>query len=377
MDFILTVPDEVSAHAVAERLAQRGHLLVAVRPDTSATGWWGVHSLAVDPPYEGPLEVSPGEKAAVSDLARRYGGRAHWACGQYPDASIRRFWREGLTHELDRAEADQIRERIVAEQTPAAPSLPPAPGLKCGGFRRPGAELRAAEAAIRGVAAPLLPPGAAEGVGDVLAGIADRAFPQGTAGPDTAAAVPALTAVARADGVSDYYRAMALLVLYQMGTAGRRRLAYQESTPAALTSGAETAAETASRAAVVAALPELVARGVGRSELAEFLLAALVAAGPEAGTGMPAALDRIEERYVGTARAPVVTLIRALAHRDEQAIRDASAAVAAALPDVVDSARLPENAVEGGALDLLDTELQWELDNARLPRLGMVFAGPR
>jgi hypothetical protein len=365
MHFTVRVPDEVSAYAVGDQLAQRGHLLVAVRPDTSSAEWWNVHSLVVDPPYEGPLDDSPGETAALTALARRYGGKAHWGCGQYPDAAIRRFSREGLTHELDRAEADRIRERIVAEQA-TIPSLPAGPGLKCGGFHRPAADLRA-------VAAAGVEPGVHDGVGDLVAAIADHAFHQGSVGPETAAAVPQLAAVAAA-GVSDFYRAMALLVLFEMGTAGRRRLAYQVGTPAA--GGGETAEEAAARAAVAAVLPGLVSRGVGRSELAGFVLAALCAAGREAAAGLPAVLDRIGQRDAGTAREPVVTLIRAVAADDAAAMRATSAAVTAALPDVVGASPGAEAPVEGEALDVLDTVLTWELDNVRLPRLGAVF-GPR
>ncbi len=377
MRFTVTVPDEVSAHAVAEKLAQRGHLLVAVRPvpdsslESRFAGWWRAHSLVVDPPYDGPLEVSPAEKSAVAAIARRYGGQAHSACGQYPDAAIERFSRQGLAHELDRAEADRIRERLVAGQMPATPSLPTPPGLKCGGFRRPAADLRASAEAVRGTA---FETGVFEGVGDLVAAIADQTFPQGSVVPGTAGAVPLLAGLAGTDGVSDYYRAMVLMVLFQMSTSGRRRLAYQADAPAA--GGDETAEETATRAAVAAALPDLLAGGVGHSELANFLLAGLSAAGRESGAGMPDALERIAARYAGTARTPVVTLIRAVARGDEEASRTALAEVVAALPEVVDGVQSPHAAVEGRALDALDTVLQWELDNARLSRLGTVF-GPR
>jgi hypothetical protein len=375
MRFTVTVPDEASAHAVAEKLAQRGHLLVAVRPVPDSplegrfVGWWRTHSLVVDPPYDGPLEVSAAEKAAVTAIARRYGGQPHSACGQFPEKSIERFSREGLAHELDPADADRIRERLVAEQATVSASPAP-PGLKCGGFRRPATDLRAAAGALRGTA---VDPAAFDGVGDLVAAIAEEAFPQGTVVPGSAGAVRPLAALAGADGISDYYRAMALLVLFQIGTAGRRRLAYQADAPVP---GGENADEVAARTAVAGVLPGLIGGGVGRSELAVLVLAGLSAAGREAGAGPPAGLDRIAGRYAGTARIPVVALIRAVAAGDDEAIRTASAAVAAALPELVDGSQSPQATAEGRALDTLDTVLQWELDNARLPRLGTVF-GPR
>ncbi|HEX5200223.1 MAG TPA: hypothetical protein VFW27_09820 [Actinoplanes sp.] len=361
MRFVVSVPDEVSAYAVAEKLAERGHLLVAVREvpndplEGRFAGWWRAHSLAVDPPYEGPLEVSPAEKKAVAAIARKFGGQVNSACGQFPDKAIERFSREGLAHELDRAEADRIRAGVVGAKTAAAPSLPEPPGLMCGGFRRPAADLRAAAEVVPFEGRTF------DGVGDLIAAIADDAFPQGTAVPGTPGAVPRLAALAGADGISDYYRAMALMVLFQMSTAGRRRLAYQADAPA--DGGTETTAEAATRAAVTAVLPGLAA---GHSELAEFLLAGLSAATREAGSGLPAGLKRIAGRYAGTARIPVVNLIRAVADGAEKPIQAAAAAVVAALPEVVDGLQSPNATVEGRALDTLDTVLQWELDNARL-----------
>ncbi len=361
MRFVVSVPDEVSAYAVAEKLAERGHLLVAVREvptdplEDRFAGWWRAHSLAVDPPYEGLLEVSPAEKKAVAAIARKYGGQVNSACGHFPDKAIERFSREGLAYELDRAEADRIRAELVGGQ-PAAPSLPAPPGLRCGGFRRPAADLRAAVEVVPFEGRTF------DGVGDLIAAIANDAFPQGSVVPATPGAVPRLAALAGADGVSDFYRAMTLMVLFQMSTAGRRRLAYQADAPE--DGGAETPAETATRAAVAAVLPGL---AVGRSELVEFLLAGLSAATREAGAAMPAGLERIAGRYAGTARSPVVDLIRAVADGAEEPIRTATAAVVAALPEVVDGVQSTKATVEGRALDTLDTVLQWELDNARLP----------
>ncbi len=60
----------------------------------------------------------------------------------------------------------------------------------------------------------------------------------------------------------------------------------------------------------------------------------------------------------------------------DEPIRAAIAAVVAALPEVVDGVQSTKATVEGRALDTLDTVLQWELDNARLSKLGSVF-GPR
>ncbi len=365
MRFVVSVPDEVSAYAVAEKLAERGHLLVAVRAvpndplEGRFAGWWRAHSLAVDPPYEGPLEVSPAEKKAVAAIARKYGGQANSACGQFPDKAIERFSREGLAHELDRADADRIRAELVAG--PTAPSLPAPPGLKCGGFKRPAADLRAAAEVVPFEGRTF------DGVGDVIAAIADEAFPQASVVPGTPDAVPLLAGLAGAEGVSEYYRAMALMVLFQMNTAGRRRLAYQADAPA--DGGTETVAETATRLAVAEVLPGLTA---GRSELAGFILAGLSASGARP----PAGLEQIAARYAGTARIPVVNLIRALADGVEEPVRTATAEVVAALPEVVDGVQSPNATAEGRALDILDTVLQWELDNARLSKLGAVF-GPR
>ncbi|BCJ55062.1 hypothetical protein Asp14428_65370 [Actinoplanes sp. NBRC 14428] len=189
--------------------------------------------------------------------------------------------------------------------------------------------------------------------------------------PATPAAVPRVAALAGADGVSDFYRATALMVLFRMSTAGRRRLAYQADAPES--DGTETPAESATRAAVAAVLPGLSA---GRSELGQFLLAALSAATREAGAAPLAGLERIAGRYAGTARIPVVNLIRAVADGAEEPIRTAAAAVVAALPEVVDGLQSPKATAEGRALDTLDTVLRWELDNARLSKLGTVF-GPR
>jgi hypothetical protein len=380
--FDVTVPDEASAHAVAGQLAERGHLLVTVRQVQPSpygekfVGWWRTCSLVVDPPHDGPLEISPAENAAVSAIARRHGGRVNGACGRWPDEAIARFPREGLTHELDRAEADAIRARIVAGQARPAPTLPAAPGLKCGSFRRPSAELKAAgEVLQRTTAGPglLFDVTTYENAGDLVAEIADAVMHQGTVGPDTPSAVPVLAGLVGAGGVSDFFRAMALMVLFQMGTAGRRRMAAQAD-EAALGTQQETPDEAATRAAVVAAVPALVAAGAGRSELAGFLLAAVAAAGRESGAGLPAGLDKLADKYAGTARTPVVALIRALAAGDEAAIRAALAQVTAARPDLDDGARSPKAAAEDQALDVLDTALQGELDQARLPLAGRLLA---
>jgi hypothetical protein len=356
--FVVSVPDEASARAVAARLAERGHLLVAVRPETSGrfAGWSQVFSLVVDPPREGPLAISPAERAAVTAVARPYGGRVHGACGQYPDEAIEDFHRAGLVHELDRAEADRIRARLTAEQEPRVPSAPAARGLKCGRIRGARGELRAVAAVLRRTGSDVEVFG--ENAGDVIAGIADAAMHQGSAGPETAAQVPVLAGLASARGISELFRTMALLVLFQASTAGRRRLAAQ----ADVATG-EFPDEAAARQAVADAVPGMRVRG----ELAGFVFAGLAASCRQPGPG----LDRIERRHAGTARVPVVRLIRAVAAGDPDATRAAVAEVVAARPALDLGGTSPKAAAEDLALEVLDTVLQEELDDPRLPLLSL------
>jgi hypothetical protein len=108
--YTATVPTERAARDVADRLADRGHQLVAVRvvdhftfdPDSwwygkpslrpEFSGWWDVFSALADP--------GDGEDAAVAALARDHGGVAVGPGGGRRSTVLTSFQRIGLVHEL-------------------------------------------------------------------------------------------------------------------------------------------------------------------------------------------------------------------------------------------------------------------------------------
>jgi hypothetical protein len=129
------VPTEPAARAVADRLAERGHRLVAVRmvdhfrfdPATAwygtpgrrpaFIGWWDVCSVLVDPAADAE-PAARAETAAVAELARSHGGFADGPGSWHVSTALRAFVRVGLVHELTDDEADR-RRRSLTDRTPA------------------------------------------------------------------------------------------------------------------------------------------------------------------------------------------------------------------------------------------------------------------
>lgn len=128
--FTVTVPDEAAARSVADELAARGHVLVAVRevdwalrdPDSWWFGkptmrpldqsQWDVTSIATGPlPDEDERWWQAQEDHAVRLLAQRAGGRSGGNGAGDTATLVRTFTRVGLVHELDDA---TVRERRLA-----------------------------------------------------------------------------------------------------------------------------------------------------------------------------------------------------------------------------------------------------------------------
>jgi len=129
--YIVTVPDEAGARAVADELAARGHLLVAVREVDWAhrvpgsfwfgkpslrpaeTGMWDVSSVVIGPlPDADERWWEAQEEQAVRELAARFGGRTGGSGGGSRATALSTFTRVGLVHELD--DATMRRRRVAA-----------------------------------------------------------------------------------------------------------------------------------------------------------------------------------------------------------------------------------------------------------------------
>ena len=128
--YMVTVSDEAGARAVADELAGRGHLLVAVRevdwahrtpgsfwfgkPPLRPTeaGMWDVSSVVTGPlPDADERWWEAQEDQAVRELAARFGGRTGSSGGGSRATVMSTFTRVGLVHELDDT---TMRQRRVA-----------------------------------------------------------------------------------------------------------------------------------------------------------------------------------------------------------------------------------------------------------------------
>lgn len=135
--FLVTVPDEAGARAVADELARRGHLLVAIREvdwahRTPGSSWFGKPSLRPDDAgmwdvssvATGPLPDADErwwqaqEDQAVRELASRLGGRTGSSGGGSRATVMSTFTRVGLVHELDDATMRQRRAAALADTPP-------------------------------------------------------------------------------------------------------------------------------------------------------------------------------------------------------------------------------------------------------------------
>ena len=142
--FQVTVPTRAAADGLADALAARGHLLVAVRvvdhffkdpasplygkpslrPDEQ--GQWDVFSLVTGPVPDEDVEWwLAQEDEAVRRLAARFGGRTGSSGGGPTDLMIRTFTRVGLVHELDEANAASRRLAALADSPARASEREP------------------------------------------------------------------------------------------------------------------------------------------------------------------------------------------------------------------------------------------------------------
>jgi len=347
--YTVTLPTEQAARAMAERLAERGHQLVAARivdhfsfdptsswygkPSRRAAfaGWWDAFSVCVDPSSQSAWI----EAAAVRGLARGHGGVVSGGSSGGAASMLSTFTRVGLLHELSDDEAERRRRAALADlAAPAQPAPPSAPPLAC----RSPADERAEALTIVACLADLVDSGraetlgVAEGLADLLDGDADEdwedagellgdlfneAMHQGTCYPHTASMVPVFATLATSDRISDQYRAWVLLDLYLIATVGRRDLCARADKRHALAQPAVAAPEAiAAREAVATVVPRLVDRWGEESEFGRFVLAALVAACPDAGARLRPDISRLGHTYAGTDRAATMRLIEALAGAD-------------------------------------------------------------
>ena len=131
--YIVTVPDEAAARAVADELATRGHALVAVREvdwahrDPSSSwfgrptmrpheqGRWDVTSIATGPlPDDDERWWQAQEDHAVRLLAQRSRGCSSGSGAGHTATLLRTFTRVGLVHELDDATVHERRLTALA-----------------------------------------------------------------------------------------------------------------------------------------------------------------------------------------------------------------------------------------------------------------------
>jgi hypothetical protein len=131
--YTVTVPEEASARAVADKLAARGHALVAVRKvdwalrDPSSfwfgkptmrpheQGQWDVTSIATGPlPDDDERWWQAQEDHAVRLLAQRFGGRFSGSGAGHTATLLRTFTRVVLVHELDDATVHKRRLTALA-----------------------------------------------------------------------------------------------------------------------------------------------------------------------------------------------------------------------------------------------------------------------
>jgi hypothetical protein len=379
------VPDEAVARTVADRLAERGHRLVAIRIvdhftfDPSSfwygkpsmrpeyAGWWDVFSAVVDPgEAAGDERLVRWEAAAVASVAREHGGVASGPGGGHPDTVLRVFTRVGLVHELDTAEAEQLRRAVIDTAPPPGALPPPAPGLRYVAKSRGRSEVLAvAEVAQRRGFAEL--PGPADDGGDVtglLGELFDGAMHQDTCYPGTASFVPLFAELATDGRLTDYHRAWVMIDLYMIATVGRRHLVFSaDSLHARGESAVETPDGSAARAAVAKVLPMIVTQA-GESELTWFTCAALSAACPEAATGHPADLEALARQYEGTSRASAIALMHGLVTGDQVAIGAALETLARTAPEALDGLDSPYPRPEHRALAALEHLLIAELGHA-------------
>lgn len=132
--FQITIPTRSVAEEMADALAARGHLLVAIREvdhflkDPSSSwhgrpslrpgepGQWDVFSLATGPVPDDDVEWwHAQEDNAVRQLAERMGGRTGGSGGGATELLIRTFARAGLVHELDEATVTARRLAALGE----------------------------------------------------------------------------------------------------------------------------------------------------------------------------------------------------------------------------------------------------------------------
>lgn len=137
--YTVTVPDEAAARAVADELAARGHVLIAVREVDWAhrdptsfwfgkptmrpheQGQWDVTSVATGPlPDADQRWWQAQEDHAVRLLAQRTGGRSGGSGAGDTATLLRTFTRVGLVHELDAAAVHERRLAALAGSPPRA-----------------------------------------------------------------------------------------------------------------------------------------------------------------------------------------------------------------------------------------------------------------
>ena len=139
--FQATLPDQAAALRMADALAGRGHVLVAVREvdhfQKDPTSWWygrpsvrpdeqglwDVFSIATGPMPDSDAEWwEAQEDRAVRQLATSLGGRSAGPGGGSTKQLISGFTREGLVHELDRETVERRRLEAFARSPARAGS---------------------------------------------------------------------------------------------------------------------------------------------------------------------------------------------------------------------------------------------------------------
>jgi hypothetical protein len=251
VSFTVTVPTRAAAEDLADALAARGHLLVAVREvdhflKDPASFWygkptsrpedqgkWDVFSLVAGPvPDDDTAWWSAVEEQAVRRLSQRLDGRSGGGAEGATDVMVRTFARVGLVHELDDATASARRlaalaacpardgerdPRQVDENLPDGPGQPiPAGGLDSvdwGGLAHAYGPATNVPDLLRGLAAN------DDGWDEVLSEVCGSVLHQGSTYSSTAATVRVLAGLAAAPQLAPRRRLDLLYILFLAGSA--------------------------------------------------------------------------------------------------------------------------------------------------------------
>jgi hypothetical protein len=396
VDHWVVIPDEARGRLVAAALAKRGHRWVRVRPvylphldprnrlygkpefsRPELEGWWQVRSVVDEQAADRDAEFyqQACERIAVAAIGRAHGGFHEGGLTAHRQTLMSHLDLDGLVHELSEDQAFRLRHAAVATFPPQSEPLRPVTPLRFPDGRtlpplldsvREVARRLQAEGRMSEVTAWWLTDEADDFEDDrqLLFELADSVMHQGTCYAHTASEMPLLAGLAVDEAVHPVFRSCLLVFLAEAGTIGQRLVAGDADRRIALGAGLdESEPERATRRAVEAAAPGLLARWGDECEAVRFGLAALAAVCPNAArsSGVIAPIVRMADEASETHRATALRLAAHLAEDDEDVLAVAlTEAIGTSVinPDDVPSPNAP---VRGAALSVLKSMLEQEI----------------